>query len=198
VSIPAMLLEGLKARYAEPQRHYHTWDHITALKRHFDELSAHWHRPEPVLWALYWHDAIYDPTRPDNEELSAQLLEEQGRGHLSEVDLAFAAQIIRATAQHEVPDGLSDEDGHDLALFLDMDLSILGAPAPVFDAYEANVRKEYHFVPEEAFRAGRSRILESFVQRPDIYFTGEGRARWDRQARANLRRSLTALGSTAV
>ena len=117
---------------------------------------------------------------------------------MSEDDLAFAAEIIRATAKHEVPDGLSDEDEHDLALFLDMDLSILGAPAPVFDAYEAKVRKEYHFVPEEVFRAGRTRILESFVQRSDIYFTGEGRARWGKQARANLKRSLRALGSTAV
>ena len=193
--IPGYLLNRLKARYGEPQRHYHTWDHIEALKRHFDALADEWHRSEPVLWALYWHDAIYDPTRPDNEELSAQLLEEDGRGHLGAEDLAFAAQIIRATATHEVPDGLSDDDRADLALFLDIDLSILGAREQVFDQYEADVRAEYAFVPEDAFRAGRAKVLKSFAERPAIYFTEEGRARWDVQARLNLSRSLARLGS---
>lgn len=193
MSIPTELIEGLKARYAEPQRHYHTWEHIEALKRHFDSLKAHWHWPEPVLWALYWHDAIYDPTRPDNEELSAQLLEEGGADHLGSNDLAFAAEIIRATAKHEVPEGLSDDDRADLALFLDIDLSILGAPEPVFDQYEVNVRKEYAFVPEEDFRTGRAKVLKSFADRPAIYFTEEGRSRWDAQARRNLARSLAQL-----
>lgn len=193
MSIPTELIDDLKARYGEPQRHYHTWDHIEALKRHFDNLEAHWHRPEPVLWALYWHDAIYDPTRPDNEELSAQLLEDEGAAHMSANELALAAEIIRATAKHEVPEGLSDDDRADLALFLDIDLSILGAPVSVFDEYEVNVRKEYAFVPEEAFRTGRAKVLKSFADRPAIYFTEEGRGRWDAQARRNLSKSLAQL-----
>jgi predicted metal-dependent HD superfamily phosphohydrolase len=193
LSVPAELIEGLKARYGEPQRHYHTWDHITALKRHYDSLSDAWSRPEPVLWALYWHDAIYDPTRGDNEELSAQLLEEQGRGHISDDDLTFAAKIIRATAKHEVPDGLNASDAHDLALFLDIDLSILGAPAAVFDRYETDVRREYGFVPDEAFRAGRARILKGFAERQELYFTDAGRGLWDARARSNLQRSLDRL-----
>lgn len=193
MSVPAELIEGLKARYGEPQRHYHTWDHITALKRHYDSLSDAWSRPEPVLWALYWHDAIYDPTRGDNEELSAQLLEEQGRGHISDDDLTFAAKIIRATAKHEVPDGLNASDAHDLALFLDIDLSILGAPAAVFDRYETDVRREYGFVPDEAFRAGRARILKGFAERQELYFTDAGRGLWDARARSNLQRSLDRL-----
>ncbi|MEQ8300785.1 MAG: hypothetical protein RH945_09605 [Hyphomonas sp.] len=193
MNLPARLLDGLKARYGEPQRHYHTWDHIGALKRHYDDLSAHWHRPVPVLWALYWHDAIYDPTASDNEELSAQLLEAEGSSVLAEDDLALAAQIIRATAKHEIPSGLDPDDENDLALFLDIDLSILGAPAPVFDQYEADVRAEYAFVPDEAFRAGRLRILNSFADRETIYFTKAGQNRWDQQARANLGRSIARL-----
>ncbi|WP_370235680.1 MULTISPECIES: HD domain-containing protein [Henriciella] len=193
MSVPAELIEGLKVRYGEPQRHYHTWDHIDALKRHFDDFADEWHRPEPVLWALYWHDAIYDPTRGDNEELSAQLLEEQGRGFLGEDDLAFAAQIVRATAKHQVPDGLERDDAHDLALFLDIDLSILGAPAAVFDRYETDVRREYGFVPDEAFRAGRARILKGFAERQELYFTDAGRGLWDARARSNLQRSLDRL-----
>jgi len=193
LNVPARLLDGLKVRYGEPQRHYHTWDHIGALKRHYDDLAVHWRRPVPVLWALYWHDAIYDPTASDNEELSAQLLEAEGSSVLAEDDLAFAAQIIRATAKHEIPAGLDDADESDLSLFLDTDLSILGAPEPVFDQYEADVRAEYAFVPDEAFRAGRLRILKSFADRETIYFTKVGQKRWDQQARANLARSIARL-----
>lgn len=125
--------------------------------------------------------------------MSARLLEKEGAAHLGADDLAFAAEIIRATAKHEVPEGLSDDERADLALFLDIDLSILGAPEPVFDQYEVNVRREYAFVPEEAFRAGRAKVLKSFADRPAIYFSGEGQSRWDAQARRNLARSLAQL-----
>lgn len=195
MSIPRALNDELKSRYGEPHRHYHTWDHVAALCRHVRDVHPGWTRLEPVRWALFWHDAIYDPRRSDNEELSAQLLEKQGRGHISDKDLGFAAEIIRATAKHQVPDGLSAADEHDLALFLDIDLAILGAPEAVFDRYEADVRAEYAFVPEEVFRAGRARVLKSFSERPSIYFTPEGKARWEAQARANVARSLKALGA---
>jgi predicted metal-dependent HD superfamily phosphohydrolase len=66
--IPAALMEALRQRYYEPQRHYHTWAHVEALLGHYRRWVRSLNRPEPVLWALYWHDAIYDPQRKDNEE----------------------------------------------------------------------------------------------------------------------------------
>ena len=193
--IPAARLAGLKARYAEPQRHYHTWAHIEALERHFERLRAHLHRPEPVLWALYWHDAIYDPTAKDNEDRSADLLLKEAADHLSPDDLAFADTIIRATAKHLVPEGLTDQDRADLSLFLDMDLSILAASPRVFDTYEANVRAEYAFVPDDAFRAGRGAILKSFLARERLYFTDVCAADWESPARENLARSIERLAA---
>ena len=193
-----MIIEGalrdeLKARYAEPHRHYHTWDHVGALCRHFASVRNSFSRWSPVIAAIFFHDAIYDPMRSDNEELSAQLLEHHAQDLMSADDLAFAAAIIRATAKHEVPAGLNAEDEHDLALFLDIDLAILGAPDAVFDQYEADIRWEYAFMPAEAFRAGRRGVLESFASRDTIYFTAEGQEHWEAQARLNLARSLAAL-----
>jgi len=34
--LPESLLDNLKARYAEPHRHYHTIAHVEALLRHLD------------------------------------------------------------------------------------------------------------------------------------------------------------------
>lgn len=192
--IPASLLDALEARYREPQRHYHGWEHIEALLRHHRRWQDSFHRPEPVLWALYWHDAIYDPQAKDNEEKSALLLEAQAQGNISAEDIGFAATIIRATTAHKVPECLTQADASDTALFLDFDLSILGAPEQVYDRYEIDIRKEYAFVPMEAYRVGRGAILKSFLARDRLYMTDIAHSTWDTQARLNLQRAIQALG----
>ncbi|MEO1965746.1 hypothetical protein [Hyphomonas sp.] len=191
--IPAALMEALRQRHGEPQRHYHTWAHVEALLGHYRRWVRYLNRPGPVLWALYWHDAVYDPRAKDNEEQSARLLEREAAGHLSPHDIDFAATIIRATATHTVPEGLLTQDAEDLALFLDMDLSILGAPEAVYDRYEQDIRAEYAFVPDEAYRAGRGAILTGFLSRPRLYFTDIAHAEWDAAARANLTRAVRVL-----
>ena len=195
MSVPEILLEGLKARYSEPQRHYHTWAHIEALLRHFAELREAFSEPETVLWALYYHDAIYDPKAPDNEEQSAALLKAEAAGYLEPDDLQFAYDIIIGTKRHELVGDYPETRRNDMALFLDIDLSILAAPPDVFDAYELNVRKEYAFVPEEAFRPGRAKILQTFLNRARIYYTDVCFDRWEGPARENLKRSIERLTS---
>ncbi|MEQ3649626.1 hypothetical protein [Hyphomonas sp.] len=191
--IPACLLEGLRTRYAEPQRHYHDWAHVETLLEYFRRREDQFHRPEPVLWALYWHDAVYDPLAQDNEEQSAQLLERDAAGHLTPEDAAFAAMMIRATADHVVPPGLNTQDTADLGLFLDLDLSILGAPAPVYDRYERAIRAEMAAVPADAFRAARGAILKGLLSRERLYFTPRAHREWEDTARANLERAIAVL-----
>ena len=197
MSVPTGLIEALKVRYAEPQRHYHTWAHIEALLGHFRRWESHFHRPEPVLWALCWHDAIYDPRASDNEERSAQLLAQEAAGHLPPEDIAFAAQIIRATAGHRVPEGLTGPDADDLALFLDLDLSSFAAPEPAFAQKQHDIRVEYAFVPDDTFRTARKAILKEFLGRERLYLTDLAHAEWDQQARANLARTIAVLEAGA-
>lgn len=187
------LLDDLKLRYAEPQRAYHTWEHIEALLGHLDMFRSHIHDEVRVLWALYWHDAVYDPVRTDNETESARLLEADAKGILPDGILTEAAAIISATANHELPSGVTDNVKSDCAYFLDMDLSILGAPEPVFDEYEQNIRKEYSFVPIERYCQARSAIMLNFLKRRSLYFTEFGEKLWGESARSNLKRSIARL-----
>lgn len=189
----AALIDGLKARYAEPQRHYHTWAHITALLGHFEDIRAQLHDPTAVLWALYWHDAIYDPQSSENEDQSADLLRAQAPPELAEEHLERADMIIRATKAHMVPEGLSPEDASDLSLFLDIDLSILAAPETVFDRYETQIREEYAFVPADIYRQARGGILKGFLARKRLYFSDHYYAVWETPARDNLLRSISRL-----
>ena len=62
-------------------------------------------------------------------------------------------------------------DGHNApaedaltAAFHDADLWILSAPQERFDAYCAQVREEYAFVPQDAYRAGRTAVLRPFTR----------------------------------
>lgn len=187
------VLASLRNRYAEPHRHYHTWVHIEALLRWFEQRRNHLHDPLSVELAILFHDAVYDPTRSDNEAESARLLKDADLPGLDGAARARALRMIEATAHHQIPDGLDPADLSDMAEFLDMDLSILGARTEVFDAYEQAIRREYAFVPEALYREARRGILQRFLERERLYFSDWGRERFEATARANLAASIAAL-----
>ena len=70
--------------------------------------------------------------------------------------------MIRATEKHEVLYG-------DAALVCSIDLAILGAEPRRYGRYEAAVRREYGYVPEEVYREGRRRFVRALLERPAIY-----------------------------
>ena len=187
------LIDELKRRYGEPQRHYHTWDHIEALLGHYQTMVDRLNDPIATLWALYWHDAIYNPQAGDNEDKSADLLQDMAPSGLPDASRIRAAAIIRATKQHLIPDGLSLADQADMELFLDIDLSILATSDRVFDRYEKQIRHEYAFVPEPIYVQARNGILKGFLNRDRVYFSEVFHEQWEAPARANLKRSIETL-----
>ena len=80
-----------------------------------------------------------------------------------------------------------------MALLQDIDLSILGADAELYDCYEGWIRQEYDFVPEEAFRQGRGAVLKGFLDQGEIYHKAELREKLEDPARNNLNRALEKL-----
>jgi len=179
---------ALSARYAEPHRAYHTLEHIAHCLDEFDEARAQAADPVAVEMALWYHDAVYDPRAKDNEARSADL----ARRAAAAMGLApeggeRVAALILVSAHTELA---GDPDA---GLFADIDLSILGRPSAIFAEYERRVRREYAWVPEVAFRAGRSAILKSFLERPSIYATSHFRRKYEEMARLNLTVSLKQL-----
>jgi len=65
------LYQDLVARYREPHRRYHTLQHLEECFARFDELRALAEHPRDVELAIWFHDAIYDTRRSDNEARSA-------------------------------------------------------------------------------------------------------------------------------
>jgi predicted metal-dependent HD superfamily phosphohydrolase len=197
VALPPALLQRIEALHAGPERGYHAWSHPLALLALLDELRGQLHDPLAVECAILLHDAIYDPTRADNERRSAELARELLAGVVPDATLARCVRMIEATEQHQVLVEAPAGEIADLRIFLDLDLSILGASEAAFDAYEAGVRHEYRHVPENAFRAGRAAVLQRFVARPRLFMSEWGAQRFETAARANLWRSLRRLRGEA-
>ena len=86
-------------------------------------------------------------------------------------------------------------DDPDAKVLLDADLAILGANENAYRYYAQQIRQEYDWVPDTTFAARRAEILERFLARERIYSTENFFAKYETQARANLRESLRKLKS---
>jgi predicted metal-dependent HD superfamily phosphohydrolase len=192
--IDAPLKTELSALYRQPDRHYHDLGHIEALLRMLDENRGEFVDPEGIEAAIWFHDAVYDSRRVDNEAKSAALAAERLAGTTDPVRLSRIVAMIEATATHALPD-LAGDARRDAALFLDMDLAILGADEVTFDAYEAAIRREYAWVDETAWRTGRGAVLWKFAERPAIFHSDLFRKRYEEPARRNIERSLARLSA---
>jgi predicted metal-dependent HD superfamily phosphohydrolase len=184
----------LVARYAEPHRRYHTGDHLSAVLDLVDELTAPAAVHEDVdgdavRLAAWFHDAVYEPARADNEERSARLAERM----LADTDLPAAtigevARLVRLTETHDSAPG--DLNGEVLC---DADLAVLAGEPAAYAAYAAAVRDEYAFVPDEVFAAGRAAVLRGLLARPAIFRTAAAGDRFETAARHNITTELTLL-----
>ncbi len=184
------LLDELLTRYAEPHRAYHTAQHLKECSKHFEQARSLAADPGAVEIALWFHDAIYDTRSSDNEDRSAawavRVLADVG----APAQLQNSVQAMILATKHSATPA-----SFDAALTVDIDLSILAASATRFDEYEAQVRHEYAWVPEEAFRGARAKILHEFLARPRIYFTEFFSDRLEVPARENLQRSVARLST---
>ncbi|WP_055490500.1 hypothetical protein [Streptomyces sp. TP-A0356] len=187
---PAPYADNLLRRWSEPQRRYHTVEHLAAVLDHIDVLAAYADDPDAVRLAAWFHDAVYLPERSENEERSARLAERAlPEAGVPEATTAEVARLVRLTVTHDPEPG--DANG---AVLCDADLAVLAAPPRAYAAYTARVRQEYGFVPDEAFRAGRAAVLRQLLDLPRLFRTPYGQREWETTARHNIAAELELLG----
>ena len=175
-------------RWAEPHRKYHTSQHLHECLTLFErdrDLAEH---PGEVAIALWFHDAIYETDRHDNEAASADWARRVLLGAGASAEAARRVHALIMATSHSAMPSTADE-----RLLVDIDLAILGAEPVRFAEYERQIRDEYAFVPEPRFVEKRAEILRGFLARPVLFSTPVYRARFDANARANLRAAIDAL-----
>ncbi|MFT5195466.1 MAG: putative metal-dependent HD superfamily phosphohydrolase [Cellvibrionaceae bacterium] len=188
----ADLLWGeLEAWYSEPHRAYHNLEHIADCFAKLEPVTDLVHNRLPLELAIFYHDVIYDPKAKGgkNEQDSADFAAESlSRAGLPDSEIAPVYHFILDTQHQQVS---PTADGR---LLVDIDLTILGADEVRFWRYEAEIREEYKWVEEQAYRAGRRNIMQGFLEREKIYQTSYFYERYEEAARKNLSELINYLG----
>lgn len=184
-----VLLDLVQA-YSSGNRFYHTLEHVQAVLNSLDSLKHHTSNLPTLQLAAWFHDVIYDTRAKDNEEKSAEyavtVLNQLG---IPSNIIDDVAQIILDTKHHQ-PTG----DNRDSKIFLDADLAILGADDTEYRFYAQKIQREYSWMSPEQYREGRTAVLLELLQRVKIYYTPEMAAKFEEQARHNIRGELEVLG----
>jgi predicted metal-dependent HD superfamily phosphohydrolase len=154
--------QDLVTRYSEPHRYYHTLAHISSL---LDLSAALIPESAALQLAIWYHDSVYDPHSPENEQASADYFTRALGAQLDNALVEDVVRLILAT-DHRRPRGKA----HDEQLIIDLDLTILAQSREEYAAYSASIRREYGFVPDPEYRRGRSAFLSRFLEH-QIYTT---------------------------
>ena len=186
--VVAKLWNKIEKNYTGSDRHYHNLTHLESLYRELEPLKNDIRDWDVVVFALFYHDVIYQPLRSDNEEKSASL----AASRLAEISfpeerIAHCSRIILATKGHQL------SGDNDTNIFTDADLAILGSPYTDYQQYARNIRKEYRWVPDFMYNPGRKKILNHFLRMDDIYKTEYFSKKYEAQARLNLEWELRSL-----
>jgi predicted metal-dependent HD superfamily phosphohydrolase len=188
--VPAHLTEELRedllARWSETHRKHHTVAHLHEMLDAIGELAdagVQFDR-EAVELAAWFHDAIYETGRDDNEDRSAELARELLASSPIRDEVA---RLVLVTKTHTMAD--DDING---AVLSDADLSVLGSEALRYRAYAAAVREEYAEIADEVFKPARAQVLASLLDGP-LFHTDVGRALWEEPARRNVAEEIAAL-----
>ncbi len=184
------IFNQLQELYGQEDRHYHNLAHLYDMFALLDQQEVKPNDAKALELAIWFHDAIYQSKRNDNEERSAKLAKQVLSGFLPESSSLMnkVYTLIMSTQKHKP---LGDAD--DCKLMIDLDLAVLGSPSERYQQYAKQIRAEYSQFPAFIYKMGRKQLLHRLLDRTWIYHTPHFRQQYDQKARANLKWELDAL-----
>ncbi|MCW3127757.1 MAG: hypothetical protein JWO03_3415 [Bacteroidetes bacterium] len=185
-SVPSDEWQRIEAAYSASGRHYHTLQHLCEVYINLDEYYKGG-VPISSIYALFYHDLVYNTLRSDNEKISADhartSLRTQGA---DEAIIEKTACIILATADHDSRD-------EETMIFLDADMAILGSDEKAYHDYTGKVRKEFSIYPDLLYKRGRRKFVDATLKRDRIFLTVAFQNKYENRARINLTNELNLL-----
>ncbi|MCU0833041.1 MAG: hypothetical protein MUC77_01215 [Chromatiaceae bacterium] len=169
--------------YAEPHRHYHDKQHLSHCLDELDRAHGAIPHPDRVEMALWFHDVVNEPGKPDNEARSADLFLDLASGVMPDDFVTAVAELIRVTTHRHPPEDL------DQRFICDIDLASFGCPWECYLDDTNKVKAEFPGSAEEYYGKKRA-FLEAMLRRPRIFLTDLFNARYEHQARENIGRLL--------
>lgn len=145
----------------ESHRHFHNLDHLNDIISQINESYGNGgiterQRDNLIITALF-HDVIYEPTRSDNEEQSANFFFELCQNK-DNTDIIEIKEAILDTKTHESSTKLSE-------LFNHFDMNIVERDFNELMKWESGIYEEYKIVGDEKYKEGRIQFLENLLDR---------------------------------
>lgn len=174
----------LTVLYSDSSRAYHNINHIKDCFANLAQFSRENNISDSqfaiLTLAIWYHDSIYDTKSATNEEASVKFFTKHSKLlKLKPKAVKEISTLILETKTH-------DSSTPNSELFLDIDLSILGASSADFNDYERNIRKEYSWVPEKDFARERKKLMNRLAKRKRIFKTEFFHSKLEKQAKRNL------------
>jgi predicted metal-dependent HD superfamily phosphohydrolase len=183
------LFQNILTHYNSQIRHYHNIMHICKMLKSAEKFRKTANYSDRLIFAIFYHDIIYNPLKSDNEEKSATLAEKELQ-KINFSDSKIVSEMIIRTKNHF---SRAENESPELQLLLDLDLETLGSESEIYFINTQNIRKEYHIYPDLIFNKGRTTVLKKFLESESIYRTPFFKENYENQARINITEELKRL-----
>lgn len=174
---------NLENAYSKKSRHYHNLTHINDMITCYESYLNELEFPNEVLYAIFYHDYIYNSRKKDNElksaEYAVKILPKD-----SSLNSKIIYEIICATKDHQF-NGIKD-----VKWLIDFDLKILSRDWKGYKVYFELIRKEYSIYPDFLYIPGRIKALNHFLENDFIFQTEEFRNLYESKARENIKMEI--------
>jgi predicted metal-dependent HD superfamily phosphohydrolase len=183
----------LDRAYGAADRSYHGTDHIQDVLAKVALLGAEVGLDQPSMAAVSAaacaHDIVYEGKAGEDERASADwALRALAVSGIPASESRRVHHLVLFTIDHVAP-----PNDLQAAVLLDADLGILGSDPEGYATYLSAVRRDYLAVPEAVWRLGRAAVLQTLLDRSELFRTEPARRRWDAPARRNLAAELAQL-----
>ena len=192
----------LLKEYRQKHRHYHNYAHICHVLDTIHDHSDKFSNIQAAELAANFHDVVYEvgDKYDYNEQRSCivflEKIEEDNpnikydRNDHDFMTVELALIMIGCTHGHTLDrirnyEQLTPEQIEDIKMFLDADIKILAESEDKVLQFESDIRKEFSIYSDVDYTLGRIKVLESFLNRRQIYLSEIGKP-WEQKARKNL------------
>jgi predicted metal-dependent HD superfamily phosphohydrolase len=176
----------LETAYSKKSRHYHNLTHISDMIDCYETYLEKLQFPNEILYAIFYHDYIYNSRKKDNELKSAEYALSILPKNIS-FDRQLVFDAICATQQHQ------HNAIEDINWLIDFDLKILARDWEGYQIYFEQIRKEYRIYPDLLYKPGRAKALKHFLENESIFQTDEFRNLYEERARINIQKEIKLL-----
>lgn len=147
------------AMWNSPERYWHDINHLHFLFDKIEAMNEISQKSKEILTiTAFFHDAIYNPKRKDNEEQSIKLFKEYSR-NLYDKYYHKIIEIITCTSKYpDIPTNKLSK------IFWKIDNDpVINGDFESFKKYEKLIRMEYSFVSIPDYKNGRIHFLSKYI-----------------------------------